>query len=153
MTVAPATKQRAVASPTQVAEIERLGFGFDEVASFDLDTIDVDRRVQVREANNYAHKDEVEAYAQQMKQVPFPALVVTRDGVLVDGGTRKLAAQKAGIRFFPVIVLRLDWETADAKTKVLIEALSATLNNTSGRRQDPKEARVTVMKLIGLNWK
>jgi len=142
------------ASSSQVTEIERLGFKWNEVAQFDLARLDRENRaVQVRAANNYAHRDEVTAYAQQMGQVAFPPIVVTKDDYLVDGNTRVAAAVSRKDRFFPAIIIGEAYATAEPSRQLEFKALAATLNNQNGRRQTPREMRQTVAELVSLGWR
>jgi disulfide oxidoreductase YuzD len=147
-----ATLQPAAAQPQQLAEIKRLNFDYVEVASFDLRKLSDQRRVQVRDVKNYAHKDEYEAFANQMTEVAFPPIVVTRDDFLIDGNTRIAAVKLRKENFFPAIVLQVDYASADEKTRGVLVGLAATLNNLNGRRQTAKEVNATVQKLVTLGW-
>jgi hypothetical protein len=139
--------------PSWVVEIERLGFGFKEVAQYDLSKLDTSRRVQVRDTSHYAPKDEVERYAIQMAHSEFPPIVVTSDDWITDGNTRAGACEVRGNKFFPAIVLDVEWATATQKRKDELRALAATLNSQNGRALDRKEARAMGRTLVGMGWK
>jgi hypothetical protein len=138
---------------TAVIEVERLGFTWTEVAQYDLEKLDPTRRVQVREMNHYAPKDEVERYAIMMAHSEFPPIIVTSDDWIVDGNTRAGASLKRGNKFFPAIMLDVGYLKGTQKQKDELHALAATLNSQHGRALDRKEARIVAAKLIGLNWK
>ena len=147
------------AKPKPVVEIERLGFGFEEVAQYDLTEITGDMthigevlRVQVREASHYAPKESAERYAIQMNHSEFPPIIMTRDGMLVDGNTRVAACILRKQRFFPALVLDVDYASANVKRKAEVAALAATLNSQNGVPLTGKEAREAVRKILPLGW-
>lgn len=148
-----ATTSATLSKPTAVVEIERLGFGWTEVADFDLTRLDVSRRVQVREPAHYAPKESVERYAIQMGEVAFPPIVVTSDDWIVDGNTRVGAKLKRKEKFSPALVLTVAWEGASAKQRNELSALAATLNATNGTPLTAKETREVAAKFIQLGWK
>lgn len=139
--------------PTAIVEIERLGFGWKEVAQYDFEKLDPKRRIQVRAVNHYAPKEEVERYAIQMADNVFPPSIVTSDGWICDGNTRAGAKKLRKERYGPVIVLDVAWETASDKTRGELIALAATLNSQHGRALDRKEARAVAARLVEMNWK
>lgn len=138
---------------TAVVEIERLNFGWDEVADFDLTRLSPDRRVQVREVSHYAPKESVQRYAIQMGEVAFPPIVVTSDDWIVDGNTRVGAKLLRKEKFSPALVLDVAWEKANEKAKAELVALAATLNQTNGVPLTSKEAREVATRLVSLGWK
>ena len=139
--------------PTAVPEIERLGFGWTEVADYDLTRLSPERRVQVREFAHYAPKESVQRYAIQMGEVAFPPIVVTSDGWIVDGNTRVGAKLLRKEKFSPAVVLDVAWEKANEKSKAELVALAATLNQTNGVPLTAKESREVAAKLVSLGWK
>lgn len=139
--------------PTAIVEIERLGFGWTEVAQYDYDKLDPARRIQVRDMNHYAPKDEVERYAIQMADNVFPPIIVTSDDWIGDGNTRVGARKLRKERYGPAIVLDVKWEGSTDKVQAELIALAATLNSQNGRALDRKEARAVAAHLVGLNWK
>jgi ParB-like chromosome segregation protein Spo0J len=141
--------------PSAITEIKRLGFSYTEVAQFDLGELSVDRRVQVREVGHYAPKDAVDRYAVQMSQSQFPPIVVTLDGWLIDGNTRVGAAEKRQQKFFPAIVIQIEYagRTTTEKTQKELRALALTLNSNHGVPLTAKEARDGARDLISLSWR
>jgi hypothetical protein len=140
--------------PNAVVEIERLGFGWTLESQYDLTRLSVDRRVQVRELKHYSPKESVQRFAIQMISTPFPPIVVTRDGWIVDGNTRVGAKllQKQD-HFFPAIVLAVEWDTASPKVRNELYALAATLNSDSGVGLTAREIRDVTPRMIELGWK
>lgn len=141
------------AKPSAVVEIERLGFGWTEVADFDLTRLSVDRRVQARETAHYAPKETVEQFAIAMGEVPFPPIVVTADDWIVDGNTRVGAKLRRKEKFSPAIVLDVAFAGASRKQEHLLHALAATLNQMGGLRLTAKEVRAIAQRLVELGWK
>ncbi|MQB01459.1 MAG: hypothetical protein GEU78_14400 [Actinobacteria bacterium] len=148
-----AATSEATSKPMAIVEIERLGFAYSEVAQFDLDRLSTERRVQVRDHGKYAPKDEVQRYAVQMEHSQFPPIVVTTDDWIVDGNTRIGASITRKNKFFPAIVLDVDWAGASSKRRNELTALAATLNSQNGRALTRKEARNATQSLIALGWK
>lgn len=136
-----------------IVEIERLGFTFTEVAQYALEELDPKRRVQVRESEHYAPKDQVERYAIQMGESQFPPIIVTEDAYIVDGNTRVGAKLLRGEKFFPAIILDVAYGSATDKEKYLLDALAATLNAQNGQPLTPRERRTIVERLLRLDWK
>jgi hypothetical protein len=147
-----ATASAVSAKPQAVAEIDRLGFGYTEIAQYDLTNVSPDRRVQVREVGHYAPKESVERYAVQMNHVEFPPIVMTKDQWIVDGNTRVGAKLYRKEKFFPAIVLDVTWEGAGQKRKDEVLALAATLNAQNGVPLTAKETRSAVRTFIALGW-
>ncbi len=149
MTTASETQEKSKA----VVEIERLGFGWTEVANFDLTRLDPSRRVQVRDASHYAPKESVDRYAVQMGEVAFPPIVITSDDWIVDGNTRVGAKQLRKEKFSPALVLDVAYKTGSAKQQNLLHALAATLNSNNGMPLTSKEIREVAAKFVALGWK
>lgn len=144
------------AVPTSVvAEIERLGFEYTEVPQYDLSKLDPKRRVQVRESEHYAPKDEVQRYAVQMRQsaAAFPPIVVTADDYLLDGSTRTGACLLNDRKDFPAIVLSISFEGSTDRQKNMLRALGVTLNQLNGRSLTKKEMRENCRTMLELDWK
>jgi len=146
------TSATPVGQANAVTEIDRLGFQFSEIAQYDLEQLSPDRRVQCREARNYAPKESVARYAVQMSHTAFPPIVVTRDQWIVDGNTRVGAALLRKEKFFPALVIDANYATASQKTKDELLALAATLNAQNGVPLTGRETRVVVRRFIALGW-
>jgi len=143
-----------LAWPVQTTELQRLRFQVKEDPQVDtVSRVSKDRRIQCREADNYAKTDEVNSYAEQMGQSVFPPIIMTLDDYLLDGNTRVEAAKKRGDRFFPGLVIQENYATADPRRKLEFHMLAATLNNQNGRRQTTKEARKTLIDALKLGWR
>ena len=140
-----------------IIEIERLGHRFLPVPSYDLEQLSRERRVQVRETAHYAPRDRVQQYAVQMEHSQFPSLVVTNDDQpwVLDGSTRLEALLLRKVRYYPVIVLEVEYNgrTTTSKTKAELRALAMTLNAANGLPLTPAETRDGVRDLITLGWK
>jgi hypothetical protein len=149
------TASAAPVKPTEIVEIERLGFAWTEVAQYDLTKLSTDRRIQVRETPHYAPKESVERYAIQMGQSQFPPIIVTSDGWIVDGNTRIGAAAKREAKFFPALVLDVAFagRSTTSKQKNELVALAATLNAQNGVPLTARETREITATFIGLGWK
>jgi len=110
-------------------------------ADFDLTRIDPNERVQIRIDKNNAPKEMVTRFASQMTFSKFPPIVVTRDPKIVDGNTRYRARVERGERYAAALVIPVDYETADAETKVRLHYLGLALNNSNGKALDKAERR------------
>lgn len=136
-----------------LVEIERLNFDYHEVSQYDLANLSTERRVQVREINHYAPRENVDQYAIQMGESVFPPVVVTNDGWIIDGNTRVGARLKRKEKFTPAIIVDVDWAAANPKQRDMLYALAATLNAQGGQRLTSKETRSIAERLINLGWK
>lgn len=147
------TTSAAQTELTAITEIERLGFKWTEVAQYDLTRVSVDKRVQVRESKNYAPRESVERYAEQMAHSMFPHIVVTSDDWIVDGNTRVGAALRRDSKFFPAIVLDVEWGGSSPKQQNELYALAATLNAQNGVPLTARETREVTARFVALGWK
>lgn len=139
---------------TIIAEIERLGLTWQLDPQYDLDRLDiVERRIQVRSNEHVAPKDTVSRFAIQMAHSEFPPIVVTEDGWVVDGNTRKEAKRKRGEKFHPAFVLGLEHDTCTAQQRNLLTILGATLNASNGLPLTNTERRKSAEAMIAENWK
>lgn len=137
-----------------ITEIERLALPYKMDAQYPVSNLTEDRRIQVRELNHVAPRDNVEQYAAQMEAgVAFPSVVVTRDGFIVDGNTRIAARIKRKDPFTPALVIDIDFATAPEAKKSTVLALAYTLNSQGGQRMTSKEIRNAASVLVGLGWK
>lgn len=150
---------RPDSSRPEIMEIDRLHLAYTEVARYDVTELDSARRVQVREGEHYAPKENVERYAVQMGEAnAFPPVIVTADRYIVDGNTRVGAKLLRRAKFkddvyLPAIVLDVAYEGARPQVRAELEALAATLNSQNGQALTVRERRAFTAKLIGLGWK
>lgn len=141
---------------TKTAEIERLieaivGVQADLDEHYDRLQIRTDDRVQSRIDKNSAPKFMVERYANQMGEYTFPPVIVTRDGLTVDGNTRNKARELRNERFCAALVIPIDWGTADEATQQKILLLSELVNNMNGLPlfDEERSKMVTTMVAMG----
>lgn len=110
--------------------------------NFSIDAIVEAEGHQVRLIEHRAPAEMVTRYAQQMKAgAVFPAIVVNERGELIDGNTRRRAAQKAGRSTIPAYICR-DLSRLQAR------ALSVELNQANGLAMDEKELRAYVRSAV-----
>jgi hypothetical protein len=136
-------------------ELDRLKIGYVYEPQFPLDRLDLSRRIQVRDSNHYAPKDNVSAMATQMANSPdVPPIVVTSDDWLVDGNTRTGAAKINKAKFLQALVIDKTFEpkTTSERDRMLVEALAATFNQQGGQRLTPNEAMRAAIAQINLGW-
>jgi hypothetical protein len=138
-----------------VAEIERLGFTWREDPQYPLANLSPERRIQVRDDKNYAPKEGVARYAEQMGHSVFPPIIVTEDGWIDDGNTRVGGALVRGQNFYPALVLGVEWEgptTTEAQRQNLY-LLAATLNSQNGNPLTESEKRRACAEALRAGWK
>ena len=124
-------------------QVEGLNFKYSLVNEYRIDQLDPKkRRVQVRSDASVAPKHTVDQYARQMPYGGFPPIVVTKDGVIVDGNTRITAARKAGMHALAAIVLDVNGGHGR------LPALAAALNNANGARLKPKEEIEVAVEML-----
>jgi hypothetical protein len=96
-------------------------------------------RVQSRVDRNSAPDHMVRRYAMQMGESHFPAILLTQDGIKIDGNTRERAHALRNERFIEAWVLPIAWEGADQAIKDKLLLLSQVLNNMNGLPLDDDE--------------
>lgn len=141
--------------PSYILEIEDLGFAYSEDAQFDISVLSKDKRVQSREFGSapfWAPKEEMRRYAIQMTHSPFPPIIVTRDGWLVDGNTRVGARDIRKEKFSPAIVLEVEYGKMKPIEQEKVYGLAVTINSQNGRNLTTKERRASIALLIDLGW-
>ena len=152
------TTVSASIDPQVAAAIEDIGVKFELVPQYDLEKLSPVKRIQFRDlgkdSGNWAHKDDIETYAVQMKAgVAFPPTIVTRDGWTVDGNTRHGALLKLRQHFAPVIVLDIEYDLATPTQQNELFALGAGQNLIGPKRLTPAEVRHAVDIFVReLNW-
>jgi hypothetical protein len=105
-------------------------------------------RVQSRLDRNNAPRERVKLYAQLMGGVTFPAIIVTEDGIIVDGNTREKARGQRGDRYMPAFVLPVKWDEADEQARRKLTLLSEAMNGRNGQPLDTDERVKWVRNLI-----
>ena len=140
---------------TKAAEIEKLieaivGVQAELDEHYDRLQIRTDDRVQSRIDKNSAPKFMVERYANQMGEYTFPPIVVTRDGLTVDGNTRNKAREVRNERYCSALVIPIDWNTADEATQQKLTLLSELINNMNGLPLFDEERSKMVINLISM---
>lgn len=118
--------------------------GVDAVyeSQYDRMRLHSDDRLQSRLDKNRAPKHMVERFAHQMGESVFPPIIVTRDGLKVDGNTRDAAHSKRGDRFISALVIPIDYASADEHMQEKLVNLSRALNNMNGLPLDDDERRM-----------
>lgn len=106
-----------------------------ELELAELAKLKVEDKSQVRDPSNRAPQGMVSEYALQMEAgAAFPPIVVDRQGwKLLDGNTRKAAAESIGLEQFPAYVVKC----VDDDVR---RGLAAALNQTGGKRLDEADA-------------
>lgn len=136
-----------------IRQIELLNFTWKFETQFDISSVDIDTRVQVRNGSNVAPKEMVDLYAVSMKYDQFPPIVVTSDNKVIDGNTRVAAKKKmGGDVFLPAIVIKTDFNKADGQTQLKLTHLGYRLNGTNGKPLDKAELlrHARIMLNLGL---
>jgi hypothetical protein len=128
-----------------LALIEDMGFMAYFEPRFPLPEDAPDKRVQVRSEGNLAPSAEVNRYAVAMQNGnQFPPIIVTEDGVVVDGNTRVGAKRKRQETFIEALVLDVKNDSAHAPA---LKVLGAAFNVRNGRSIDKAEIRKAVQGL------
>jgi ParB-like chromosome segregation protein Spo0J len=127
-----------------------LDFDFD--AEYPLRKIDADyNESQVRLPDHRAPSDTVTEFTTQMGgqlqlgRLTFPPLVLTHNGRLIDGNTRKAAAEQNGLETFPVYLVRLPRPDHGLM-------IGAALNQMGGKRLTAEEAFAAAEKMMRENY-
>jgi hypothetical protein len=140
--------------PDMVLNAIRLtGFRFDFVASYQLDQLADESRVQVRIDRNVAPTNMRDRYAAAMKAgAQFGPIVVTRDAYKVDGNTRVAACRILNRHDFPAVVIDVNYEGADTDTLNRLVLLGGILNQHNGLPLNRDETRREVEAAIAQDW-
>lgn len=126
------------------AKLQEWNIPYEYVPAFQLDQLEVVEVAQVRTAEHRVHAEQVEEYRHHMESgAVFPPLVVMGPNMLIDGNTRKTAAEKARprIRTLPAFVARFP-------STALARAFAAAMNQKNGRRLSTDEARAAALALL-----
>lgn len=135
----------------EIEQVEAHGFRYTLEPQYDVSSLTTDRGVQVR-FEEVAPIEKVKQMAAQMGDAEFPAIVITRDRFIVDGNTRVRALHTRDQKFFPAIVLDVEWEKATEAKRELVSALGAVLNSNAGIGLSSKEQYAAVRHFIRLDY-
>lgn len=123
-----------------------LDFEFD--AEYPLRKIDADyNESQVRLPDHRAPRDTVEEFTAQMRgqlalgRLAFPPIVLTHNGRLIDGNTRKAAAAQNGLETFPAYLVKLPRPDFGLM-------IGAALNQMGGKRLTAEESYAAAEKMM-----
>lgn len=123
-----------------------LEFDFDP--QYPLRKIDADyNESQVRLPDHRAPSDTVGEFTTQMRgqlqlgRVSFPPLVLTHNGRLIDGNTRKAAAEQNNLETFPVYLVKLPRPDHGLM-------IGAALNQMGGKRLTAEESFAAAEKMM-----
>ena len=138
-----------------VLELVRLGWEENSAWRFleEVDIPDRNHRHQVRNEADLAPIEDVNLYAENMRQGDrFPPLVITSDGYLIDGNTRAEAAMKLtpkGKRaIFPAVVLEAAYEGATQATLDRFTIIGVASNNKHGKKMKAKDVEAAIRGLM-----
>lgn len=132
------------------ADFKDLGLTHSEVIpEYPLDSIK--GRIQIRDIKHVAPPTRVNEYAQRMKVEQTPPGLITQDGYIVDSNTRVAAAHKIKRAHLPVVMVEVDYEGANQRTKAKLEALAAKANR-HGETLDKGEKMKAVRELVADGW-
>jgi hypothetical protein len=126
------------------AHIEDLGFKWTYDSRYP--TPDPSRRIQIRDEQHYAPKQQVKQYAAAMQRGDnFPPGVATADGYAVDGNTRIEAARENKYPTIEMFILDREYENASEQVQQTIYLLAAVLNSTHGNGLEENEIRRAII--------
>lgn len=137
----------------RIARMIRRELGVEPVLTpdFDISTIDLKSRKQVRD-DNEAPQEQVDAYTWMMDEGDvFPAIVVCQDPetgsdpVLNDGNTRVRAHRNRGERWAPAFVIPIDYHAVDDEMRARVDYLAGALNAKNGRPNSRSERDMLIV--------
>jgi hypothetical protein len=139
--------------PAQAADIPALclqyvGVEPTLVEQYDRLQVQMQDRVQSRIDANNAPDYQVKRYAAMMSESHFPAPLVTKDNIPVDGNTRFKAHALRSTRYIQCWQLPISWHDADNGTKRKLLLLSLALNAMNGLPLDDEERLKYASNLI-----
>jgi ParB-like chromosome segregation protein Spo0J len=128
--------------------LQEWGLGFDFEPEYPLRKVDADYEdAQVRELSHRAPQETTEEFTNQMRgqlqqgRLLFPPVVLTHNGRLIDGNTRKAAAERLGLETLAAYLVKLDRPDQG-------KVLGAALNQMGGRRLTAEEAFAAAEKMM-----
>lgn len=124
------------------AKLREWAIPYSYVEDFDLSAIQVVETAQVRDSEHRYDAETAAEYREQMGAgAVFPPIIVMEPNLLVDGNTRKAAAEALRRRTFPAFLAK--FPTVD-----MAKAYAAAVNQEGGRRLTKDEARRATMTLL-----
>jgi hypothetical protein len=130
-----------------IRQVKLMGFTGSYVTDGPLPAADR-TRLQVRSFKNDAPRNMVSKYRENMIRGDiFPPILVTRDGIVIDGSTRVAAARPAGRKTISQIRLDVDYEGAGEDTRERLRKLGAGMNEMNGKSM----AKGDIEELIAMN--
>lgn len=124
--------------------LKKHGFTYTHVHDYDLNQIA--GNVQVRSESNVAPASSVQRFRRMMDaDVQFPAVIVSRNNILVDGNTRVAAQKKRKTAYVEAFVLDLDYSadpatTDERKVTKQVQLFATEANNTNGVNMSTADA-------------
>lgn len=134
-----------------LAEIKMHGLGWVFVPDGRIPS--TERWLQVRDIKQFALPGQIKKYkTAYMRERPVPPIVVTADGMGVDGANRVGGALEAGLSTLPQFRIGINYEDAtDSQRRQLLE-LGAALNNKHGLGM-PRETNNRLIMLLAKDGK
>lgn len=127
--------------------VERFGFAWVVDTDYPTPPDPKSNRLQIRDEKHYTPQAEVNRYATAMRDGHrFPPIVISADGLLVDGNTRVQAALQNKFPTLETVILRDPWATASAEVQSRMRLLGAAGNIKNGRGIDKAE----IAKAVGV---
>jgi hypothetical protein len=128
--------------------LQEWGLKFDFEPDYPLGKINAEYEdAQVREVKHRAPQETTEEFINHMRgqlqqgRILFPPLVLTHNGRLIDGNTRKAAAEHNGLETFPAYLVKLDRPDQG-------KVLGAAINQMGGRRLTVDEVFAAAEKMM-----
>jgi ParB-like chromosome segregation protein Spo0J len=128
------------------AKLQEWNISYEYVPAMEIDALEVVEVAQVRATEHRWNREQVEEYRQHMAAgAVFPPIVVMAPNMIIDGNTRRTAAQKARIKTLPAFVARFP-------STALARAFAAAMNQKNGRRLSTDEARAAAQALLDAGY-
>jgi len=136
------SKSSSLIDPRVEAIFKDWNVKFRLVKAYTLANASLVEGAQVREGAHIAQAGRVDEYAAQMDSgADFPPIVVTAAGIMVDGNTRKAAAERTGATTFPAYVITVG-------TTGECVMIGGALNQMGGQRLTASEAQVAAIAMM-----
>jgi hypothetical protein len=127
-------------------------FGFQPEIDYELPLPPEGKRHQIRDAKHYAPVSKVNEIAAALERGDIlPAIIVTRDGTVVDGATRVTAHRKKKYPKIRAVVLDCDYESASSDALARLALLGAASNLHHGIGIDRNELHRAVAFIVDHN--